>query len=476
MNFPYFECVIKDSRHNDCLEQVADVFLSPGRYLAAVNGWQEIRVFHIDVNERITESSFLEEEHPIIRIIKVVLAIFAVIPATILGCCLKDANHHQISVKSSQNSIQASGILRKNNTMTKKLEDQWRPQEKNYVVLFGISTNNYAAINEIFFKHITPHLSEKEFLNLNLVSKAFWLALHSTESSALTAVRAYQMTLNGMDRIKNMEEIKTIHDLSCRAYDYTRKMECNNEVLTSLFSLHHFLKLPLAQYNNDDLFEKIIKLQMSDEFTRLPSLFRIVWKPSKSAMSALKLQRISQNSCLINNISPWNELIVIKYTFFLPKEAGIQKIDSVRQEIIMIQPESGLTVDYRYCLIQQNMHTYRYNIDGYVDNEIKNEAYTKHFLIDYNKFILEDDTFLTGTEEFERLQNLINHKPIGFFGSFMERPDYIEGLDNSTFKGERMFRDLPVLLGHVGIEAFDGLFQSETRERTSGNTYEYITF
>ena len=339
--------------------------------------------------------------------------------------------------------------------MTKKLEARWESQKKQPSALFGMHRYGCEVFQEIFCKHITLHLTHREFLNLNLVSKEFWLTLHAKKSIGSTAAKAYQQTLNGLTEMNGEEVITNFHDLSCRAYDYTREYKYNNELLIALFgSLHHFLKLPLITLPERGI-KAVAHFKYGNAFSQLPPFFRI----------KMSLE----------------EMIMIKYTLYLPKETCAKATDSVWHETLLIIPmgkEGGLNIiDTRCTRWHDKIRAIPELIEQYGNRSISNDAYTHdiHQLIDSNK--INFDGPLVESCELRRLQNLVNKQPLDFFRDSKERPNYIEGTLGFTFKGARKFRDLPVLLGHVGIEAFEGLFQSEIRrDHPTGKAYEYITF
>ena len=111
-SYSWFSHVLEDSSF---LDKAADIFIAPARYLAEVNEWLNVRVFHIDSDGTVTEKAYLKEEDILIKIMKIGLAYFAVIPSTILGCCLKGCSQLEETVKESQARLRDSGILKKKN-------------------------------------------------------------------------------------------------------------------------------------------------------------------------------------------------------------------------------------------------------------------------------------------------------------------------------------------------------------------------
>jgi hypothetical protein len=438
-HFSPFHHIITNS---SLVDRVADTCLTPARYISSVFFDQKIRVFTYISPTEFQENSFLSPiDSTLLKIIQFIRAILLVVPGTLLGLALKKLAAYDESVLTKRKEITENGPLcPPTHLITEELERSLKPLESDslsLVRLGAVNESDHATIQTVFFNQVLLFLSPQDILNLGRVCKPLWREIHSAAYQNIVSL--YQQKLNGMRSSENIkalglyriEKLENFHQLAYATTKYAQKYGYSEKLASCFGGLQHLLALPLKGLKlqaHSSVCKTIEDYRHSDAFKNEPSIFRL---------------RIKNE----NGLS--SEVMIIKYTLFVPKEAKLQENDFVWHDYMSIQRNNS-----KHQLVNRIVDA---RLSCELDISSQRASLGRPSFPDQFHYtsVIESD-LLTET----KLKNLILGHPIKYIPQRgFSPPDYLNTNPNAQeFKGKRLFEHVPVVLGHVNLGEIQTLF------------------
>jgi hypothetical protein len=436
----YLTTIINDT---NVIDKYSNYCLTPLHGLLRLVG-KTVKVYEVDLASEhateITSDSKLKKTQTLWKVVSVFLQALVFIIATPIGIGLKGI-------------AQLGNITnKKNQTLFQSLQFYQSVNESSEIV----KTNSYDynchllrnLHEDITLNYIFYHLSPNEIIKLRSVNKLWWNAVTKISSGATH----YLSSLKGLSKTKEKFKDYSYCSLMLDCNAYAEKYSYSPELIDLFDGIHNLLRIPLLLINEgkpcENLHSTIDDFAHSPHFYDRPSIIRL---------------RIAINTGSQEDPVRIKEIIVIKYTLFIPKECG--------QEVLL--PEDTIWHDYLFLEkgIGWKICDPRYPSESELysrENKYPMFPYTNDSGYPYPA-LFSDLVFSQ-----QILKKLLKNNPIGLFRSFSNvylesrrtSPRFILKKDTPTtdsHSSRRTFRDLPVMLGHRCVEEMTSLLKIEWR-------------
>ncbi len=302
-------------------------------------------------------------------------------------------------------------------------------------------------LNDDSIMSVVRYLSIKEISRLNSVCKHFNYLFNRICSNE---VKVYKHA-RGVSR--NLSEKGLSFNsllLDCRThvekYFYTPELCSLFGGMEKIFDLRTVV---LKHESNECSFKELDAFSQEQLFKELPPIFRL---------------RINEGD------GRFNEKIIIKYTFFVPREILYDKLtrDQVWHDYFILYTNEYVEGQWKISDMRSSDHwPYQFKkINPFPSDQLAREQPVIFYKTYMNSLISNGDNGVDLNSP--RLKGLINGKPIGQYGDWFFNTqlidlrnhlpsclrDYYNREKYSKFDNRRMFKNFPVVLGHVDVNHF----------------------
>lgn len=447
----YFNYSIENSNF---IDQCANFFLSPLHdELFGFGQMQDRKVFRVDLDaNKVEEVSSRKANETTFKVNKVILyftRISFVIPVAVVGTGLKvialllDRKLYK-QYQMLFNSLNPAPIEKK--PLPKYVENV----ANEALLPFNYENSLKQLPKELIFKIIT-YLPVNQIIELERINRAWYTLLNlnlKQEALLKESLKEYRLNKKGTPQIT---EDTSFHSFSLDCKKYVADFHFNHPDIISLFgSLENILNLRVFKLDESDKkadFESLEKFTHDEKFAKLPSIFRLRLNWQDTGLK---------------------EFIIIKYTLFVPQEETGQA-DTVWHDYLWLSHTSNKEGYFPDKKDHWTGHDPR-DPDHLTNNLRQKLGYPRfsdlnpnpNFLRMNYRSICSLGSLIDDTITKNQLKRLIQGKLVGFFdqGKYSRRPNYLQDRTVEGNPTPRMFKDIPMTLGHVSVDEISKHFKT----------------
>lgn len=164
------------------------------------------------------------------------------------------------------------------------------------------------------------------------------------------------------------------------------------------------------------------------------------------------------------------DVIILKYTLFVPEEAGLFGYSLHPDDAALERQYDHVWHDHLILKYQgPDWNVWDPRHPDCLTTDLRKENGYPEFPLPYPPlFSLVADSELN----FPKVKKLLRNEPIGLFDGRRSVPSFIKKENDATVppRGQRMFRDIPAMLGHLSLQDVYPLFNVETFPDFVGRT------
>lgn len=453
------------------IDQWANSFLAPLHRRLNLHESTKVKAFHVDLAKQEVKTrsapepidfSILDDESlytPVqkflikgmIKVMEATDAVFDIIfiiPFTFLGCIFK-----AIALVDSELRTQYQLIFQKINPPPLPPKLLPKPfasvQDTPINTLMPTSSSDLSQIlpTDIVLK-IISQLPPQEIIKLEQINRSWYTLVRAPTTNVIIDYRKNLPESLNVRGLPQPSENASFHSFSIQCKTYVDTHHYSHPDILDLFgNLETLLSLRTIDLKGEKIgYQELEQFTHHDTFSRCPSLFRL---------------RLNWNGTGIT------EFIIIKYTLFIPKEEKMwgKEVDEIWHDYLFLRYRSYK--DYSFHDKQGHWAAQDPRSHTALPTDLRAKAnylgFPGHVLWSYPAICTPDSLADSDSIARKQIKKLVNGQLAGFFDDkkYSRRPNYLQDRTVQGHPHKRMFKDIPISLGHVSVEDISKHFKTK---------------